>query len=208
MSSKHASRRGLSAAVDASLIVADANKQRSIPGAEWNKERAAKDASRAVREYLATLDDAAFGAASEVTPKFISPSDPAAQWTGAMRGPAFFAYANNYLIDVKLGVIMDVEASRAIRQAEIGVAKTMIERTEQHFDIKPERLAADSAYGSGANLNWLVNDKKIAPHIPVIDKSKREGRDLQSGRFYVRQGAERVHLPSRQTAHDHGQAGQ
>jgi hypothetical protein len=58
----------------------------------------------AVREYLATLDDAAFGAASDVTPKFVSPSDPAAQWTGAMRGPAFFAYANNYLIDVKFGV--------------------------------------------------------------------------------------------------------
>ena len=90
-----------------------------------------------------------------------------------MRGPAFFAYANNYLIDVKFGVIMDVEASRAIRQAEVGAAKTMIERTEQRFDIKPEWLAADTAYGSGANLNWLVNDKKIAPHIPVIDKSKR-----------------------------------
>src|SRR5205823_9551648 len=75
-------------AVDASLIAADANKQRSIPGAEWSKECAAKAASRAVREYLATLNDAAFGAASEVRPKFISPSDPAAQWTGAMRGPA------------------------------------------------------------------------------------------------------------------------
>ena len=60
-------------------------------------------ASRAMKEYLATLDDAAFGAASEVTPKFVSPSDPAAQWTGAMRGPAFFAYADNYLIDVKFG---------------------------------------------------------------------------------------------------------
>ena len=120
------------------------------------------------------LYDAAFGAASGVTPKFVSPSDPAAQWTGAMRGPAFFAYANNYLIDVKFGVIMDVEASRAIRQAEVGAAKTMIERTEERFDIKPERLAADTAYGSGANLNWLVKDKKIAPHIPVIDKSKRE----------------------------------
>ncbi len=161
-------------AVDSSLIVADANKQRSIPGSEWSKELAAQAASRAVKEYLATLDDAAFGAASSVTPKFVSPSDPAAQWTGAMRGPAFFAYANNYLIDVKFGVIMDVEASRAIRQAEVGAAKTMIERTEQRFDLKPERLAADTAYGSGANLNWLVNDKKIAPHIPVIDKSKRE----------------------------------
>jgi len=161
-------------AVDASLIAADANKQRSIPGKDWDKNRAPEKASRAVKEYMTTLDDAAFGAASEVTPKFVSPSDPAAQWTGAMRGPAFFAYADNYLIDVKYGIIMDVEATRAIRQAEVGAAKTMIERTEERFDIKPQRLAADTAYGSGPNLNWLVKDKDIAPHIPVIDKSKRE----------------------------------
>jgi transposase len=161
-------------AVDASLIVADANKQRSVPGKDWDKNRNPEGASRAVREYLATLDDAAFGAASDVTPKFVSPSDPAAQWTGAMRGPAFFGYADNYLIDVKFGIIMDVEASRAIRQAEVGAAKTMIERTEERFGVKPERLAADSAYGSAANLNWLVTEKKITPHIPVIDKSKRE----------------------------------
>jgi transposase len=161
-------------AVDASLIVADTNKQRSIPGSQWSKQLDAQAVSRAAKEYLATLDDAAFGAASTVTPKFVSPSDPAAQWTGAMRGPAFFAYADNYLIDVKFGIIMDVEASRAIRQAEVGAAQTMIERTEARFDIKPQRLAADTAYGSGPNLNWLVNDKNIAPHIPVIDKSKRE----------------------------------
>jgi hypothetical protein len=161
-------------AVDASLIAADANKQRSIPGKDWDKTRDPETASRAVKEYLATLDDAAFGAASDVTPKFVSPSDPAAQWTGAMRGPAFFAYADNYLIDVKLGIIMDVEASRAIRQAEVGAAKTMIERTEERFGLKPERLAADTAYGSAATLDWIVNEKRIAPHIPVIDKSKRE----------------------------------
>jgi transposase len=161
-------------AVDASLIAADANKQRSTPGSQWNKELDAHAVGRATREYLARLDDTAFGAASEVTPKFVSPSDPAAQWTGAMRGPAFFAYSDNYLIDVKSGIIMDVEASRAIRQAEVSVARTMIERTEQRFDIKPERLAGDTAYGSGANLNWLVNEAKIAPHIPVVDKSKRE----------------------------------
>jgi hypothetical protein len=136
-----------------------------------------------VKEYLAILDDAAFGAASDTTPKFVSPSDPAAQWTGAMRGPAFFAYADNYLIDVKFGVIMDVEASRAIRQAEVGAAKTMIERTEERFDIKPEWLAADTAYGSAATLNWLVNEKQIAPHIPVIDKSKREDGSLSRDDF-------------------------
>ena len=161
-------------AVDASLIIADTNKQRSIPGPQWSKELDTQAVSRATKEYLATLDNAAFGAASEVTPKFVSPSDPAAQWTGAMRGPAFFAYADNYLVDVKSGIIMDVEASRAIRPAEVGAAKMMIERTERRFDIKPTRLAADTAYGSGATLDWLVNGKKIAPHIPVIDKSNRE----------------------------------
>jgi transposase len=161
-------------AVDASLIAADANKQRSIRGKDWDKNHAPEKASRAVKEYLATLDAAAFGAASDKVPKFVSPSDPAAQWTGALRGPAFFAYADNYLIDVKVGIIMDVEASRAIRQAEVGASRTMIERTEECFDIKPKWLAGDTAYGSGKNLNWLVNDKDIAPYIPVIDNSKRE----------------------------------
>src|SRR5262245_57255862 len=71
-------------AVDASLIAADANKRRSIPGTKWNRDIDPQQASRAAKEYLATLEDASYGAASLVTPKFVSPSDPAAQWTGAM----------------------------------------------------------------------------------------------------------------------------
>ena len=161
-------------AVDASLIEADANRQRSIPGIEWKKQLDPAAARRAVKEYFATLNDAAFGAATEVQPKFVSPSDPAAQWTGALKGPAFFAYADNYLIDVRYGVIVDVEASRAVRQAEVGAARTMLDRTEERFGLKPQRLAADSAYGSAPMLNWLVEEKRITPHIPVIDKSKRE----------------------------------
>jgi hypothetical protein len=69
---------------------------------------------------------------------------------------------------------MDVEASRAIRQAEVGASQTMIERTEASFGIKPDWLAADTACGSAPNLNWLVNQQGIAPHVPVIDKSKRD----------------------------------
>src|SRR3990170_532581 len=170
-------------AVDASLIEADANKQRSVPSHEWRIEDIPVRATQAVRDYLATLDDAAFGAASDVVPKFISPSDPAAQWTGALRGPAFFAYAINYLIDTANAVILDVEASRAIRQAEVGAARTMLDRTQDRLGLKPERLAADTAYGSAANLGWLVNDKKITPHIPVIDKSRRNDGTLSRADF-------------------------
>ena len=127
-------------AVDASLIAADANKQRLIAGQDWRRDRDPKRSSRAVKEYLATPDETAWGAASEVVPKFVSPSDPAAQWTGAHKGPAFFAYSDNYLIDVKIGVIVDVEASRAIRQAEVGAAKTMIERQRSASALSPSGL--------------------------------------------------------------------
>jgi transposase len=120
-------------AVDASLIAADANKCRSTPGDKWSHDIDPTRARRAVQDYLANLNDPAWGRATDVVPKFIAPSDPAAQWTGALRNAAFFAYADNYLIDVKFGIIMDVEASRAIRQSEVGASQTMIERTEKTF---------------------------------------------------------------------------
>src|SRR5262249_12948908 len=72
---------------------------------------------------------------------------------GPSKGPAFFAYANNYLIDVKVGIIVDVEATRALRQGEVEAAKTMIDRTEERFGLRPERLVGDTAYGAGANLD-------------------------------------------------------
>src|SRR5476649_1623678 len=186
-------------AVDASLIAADANRQRSIAGQDWHKDRDPQTASRAVKEYLATLDDTAWGAATDVVPKFVSPSDPAAQWTGAHKGPAFFAYSDNYLIDVKFGIIVDVEASRAIRQAEVGAARTMIERTEERFGLKPERLIGDTAYGAAPMLNWLVEEKGIAPHIPVFDKSKRDDGTFSRGDFRYDPTSDVYHCPAGKT---------
>jgi transposase len=170
-------------ATDASLIKADANKQRSAEQSEVVDWDAMATTRRSVREYLDTLDDAAWGAASEVKPKFISRSDPAAQWTGALKGHAFFAYAANYLIDLDHAVIVDVEASRAIRQAEVGAARTMIERTRDHFGLYPAWLAADSAYGSAEMLGWLVYEQGIEPHIPVFDKSGRDDGTFERAAF-------------------------
>jgi len=156
-------------AVDASLIQADASDRNRVKGTAGLPPEAA---GRAVEEYLAVLDDAAFGAASEVTPKFIAPADPATRWTAAHRGPAFFAYSTNYLIDVDNAIIVDVEATTAIRQAEILAAKRMIERSMERFDLHLARLIGDTAYGSEM-LNWLVHEHGIEPHVPVFDKSKR-----------------------------------
>jgi len=198
---------GESFAVDVSLIQADANKQRSLPGDDWHLGDIPINAPRAVQDYIATLDDAAFGAASAKQPKFISPSDPAAQWTGALREPAFFAYADNYLIDNDNAVIVDVEASRAIRQAEMGAARTMIERTMDYFGLYPESLAGDTAYGAADMLGWLVYEHGIEPHIPVFDKSKRRDGTFSREDFHYDVDEDRYICPNGKTLKQYRQAG-
>ena len=126
-------------AIDASLIKADANRQKGIDG---EKGLPTEATGRAVEEFMAVLDDAAFGAATDVVPKFVSPADPAARWTGAHGGQAFFAYSTNSLIDVENAIIVDVEATTAIRQAEVLAAKRMVERSIGRFDLYPARLLA------------------------------------------------------------------
>jgi transposase len=156
--------------VDASLIKADANREDGIEPERWSPE---DHASRATTEYLETLDDAAFGAATPVQPKYVSPVDPAARWSAADRGKAHFLYSANYLVDLENAVIVDVEATAPIRQAENRAARDMVARTLDRFGLYPERLVADTAYGGAETLAWLVHKQGIEPHIPVIDKSSR-----------------------------------
>ena len=100
---------------------------------------------------------------------------------------------------MKFGVIVDVEASRSIRQAEVGAAKTMIERTEERFGLKPERLVGDTAYGAAPMLNWLVEEKGIAPHIPVFDKSKRDDGTFSRSDFRYDPTSDVYHCPAGKT---------
>jgi transposase len=134
-------------AVDASMIVADAHRRRGVA----KVEDLDPISSRAVGEYPPVMDDAAFGGATPVEPKAISPTDPAARYTASANSVAGYAYSDNYLIDLKHAVIMDVEATTPVRQAEVTAAKTMIDRTAEQFDVTPSRLVADGGYEPAAN---------------------------------------------------------
>jgi transposase len=172
--------------IDASLIKADVDKKKRAPGDQsiaWPK---AEDASRAVREYLKALDaarngeedkgvdngGASGGGNRRKPPKEVSLTDPQAAWIARPGIDPFFAYEANYLIDNRAGIIVDAEGTRASRTAEIAITATMLERVKRCFNVRPQRLAGDSAYGAARLLKWLV-DRKITPHIPVWDKSAR-----------------------------------
>ena len=175
---------GAGFAADASFIRADANRARGVPGdqaPQWHEP------SRAVREYLDGIEkDNPVAADNEEPPspgRHVSLTHPTAHWTAAPGGPPQYGYSTNYLIDLKAGIIVDVEATPAHRTQEVESTKTMIERVEQRFGLKPDRLVGDTAYGTAPMLDWMVKDKGIAPHVPVWDRTERKDGSLSSNEF-------------------------
>jgi transposase len=170
--------------VDASLIKADVDKKKRVPGDRAVSWPNAEEASHAVREYLAALDatrsdeESGDGGGSSTRgnrrkpPKEVSLTDPQSTWVARPGIDPFFAYDANYLIDNKAGIIIDAEGTRANRVVEIAVTQTMMERVGRRFGLRPRRLAGDTVYGAVRLLKWLV-DRSITPHIPVWDKSAR-----------------------------------
>ena len=188
--------RGEGFATDASIIKADAQRQRGVSGEQpidWGNP---DETTRPVREYLAALEKENDPGAP---PKAISLTDPSATWTAAPGGPAFYAYSTNYLIDLKAGIIVDVEASAVNKAAEVEATRTMINRVETTFGITPERLVGDTNYGSAAMLGWLVGEKQIEPHIPVLDKSERQDGTLSRSDFEWNEQANEYRCPAGKT---------
>jgi transposase len=171
--------------VDASLIKADVDKKKRVGGDQPIAWPMTGETSRAVREYLTALDAArsdeesgdkdgggsSGGGSRSKPPKEVSLTDPQATWVARPGVDPFFAYDANYLIDNKAGVIIDAEGTRANRSVEIAVTQTMIDRVRRRFDLRPQRLAGDTAYGAVRLLKWLV-DRSITPHIPVWDSRR------------------------------------
>ncbi len=158
-------------AVDASVMEADASRYHGVAPDEldWTEEQRQKGA---VKDYLAALGETPLDPKRKM-PKVISPSDPSSAWTAKANKRVQFGYGLNYLIDNAHAIIVDVGATPARTYDEVAATRTMILRTKRRLGLKPKRLAADMAYGTGRFLGWLVS-QRIAPHIPVWDKSQRD----------------------------------
>ena len=164
--------KGEGFAVDASVMEANASRYhgKAPDEIEWAEP---EHQTRAVKEYIAGLEAETEPNPDRKPPKVISPSDPCSAWTAKANKRVQFGYGLNYLIDIENAVIVDVEPTPARTYDEVEATKTMLDRTERRFALKPKRLAADTAYGTGRFLGWLVG-RGIAPHIPVRDMSERE----------------------------------
>jgi transposase len=156
-------------AIDASIVKADANRQRHHDDDDLDQ--------------------------SIPPAKRVSQTDPAARWTAARGGPAFYAYSTNYLIDIEAGFIMDVEPTPAYRPDEVKATRTMIDRVEARFSLKPGRLIGDTAYGSAEILGWMVDEKAIEPHVPLWEKGERSDGTFSRSDFIFDPAADTYTCP-------------
>ena len=179
-------------ATDASVIEADASRYKGVAGTDPIDWADPKRQTRAVREYLASLDPQPDE--TRAIPKVVSLSDPGSAWTAKANKRVQFGYGLNYLIDNQHAIIVDVEATPARTYDEVAATRTMVERTAKKLDLKPRRLAADTAYGTGKFLGFLA-DHGIAPHVPVWDKSQREDGTLSRAEFTYREAEDRYICP-------------
>lgn len=172
--------KGEGFAADASVIEADASRYhgKAPDEIDWS---APERQTRAAAEFLAGLDDEDPDADRQL-PKVVSPVDPCSAWTAKANKRVQFGYGLNYLIDIENAVIVDVEATPARTYDEVVATKTMIKRTAERLGLKPERLVADTAYGTGKFLRWLIGTG-ITPQIPVWDKSTRQDGTLSRADF-------------------------
>ncbi len=155
--------KGEGFAIDASVTQADASRYhgKAPDEIDWSvPERQ----TRAVAEFLTALDDNP--EADRKLPKVISPVDPCSAWTAKVNKRVQFGYGLNYLIDIDNALIVDVEATPARTYDEVAATKTMITRTEERLGLKPDRLAADTAYGTGKFLGWLMRVSAAALRLP------------------------------------------
>src|SRR3977135_1145174 len=173
--------KGEGSAVDASVREASASRYHGKAPDEIVWAEPARQ-TRAVKEYLSGLEAEAELNPDRKPPKVISPSDPCSAWTAKANKRVQFGYGLNYLIDIENAVIVDVEATPARTYDEVAATKSMIERTDKRFGLKPKHLAADTAYGTGKFLGWLIG-AGITPHIPVWDQSTREDGGTLSARI-------------------------
>ena len=163
--------KGEGFAVDASVMEASASRYRGKAPDEIDWSLPERQ-TRAVAEFLAAFEDED-PEADRKLPKVISPTDPCSAWTAKANKRVQFGYGLNYLIDTENAIIVDVEATPARTYDEVAATKTMIMRTTERLGLKPARLAADTAYGTGKLLGWLV-EAGITPHIPVWEKGVRD----------------------------------
>jgi transposase len=162
--------QGKHLSVDGSLIEANAAKESRIPREQLEE---AAQVHQTVRQYLQEVDQQNPVEEPVHEQDQVSTTDPDSTYITKGGTPARLAYYDNYLVDNQSCIIVGVQATAARMSQETVAAQDMLTRFAQWRGRAPESLAADTTYGNGEFLQWLV-DRSITPYMRTRDSIHRK----------------------------------
>ena len=162
--------KGEDLSVDGSFVEANAAKESRIP-----REQLAEAAQvhHTMRQYLVELERQNPVEEPVHQQDHVSTTDPDSTYATKGGTPARLGYYDNYLVDNHSCVIVGVQATAARMSQETVAAQDMIARFAQRRGREPESVAADTTYGNGEFLQWLL-DRSITPYMRTRDSIHRK----------------------------------
>lgn len=163
--------RGDNLSVDGSFVEANAAKESRVPREQLTE---AAQVHGGVRQYL---EEVAQQNPVEEEPVHeqdkVSTTDPDSTYATKGGTPARLGYYDNYLVDNASCVIVGVQATAARMSQETVAAQDMLTRFAHWQGREPESVAADTTYGNGEFLQWLL-DRGITPYMRTRDSIHRK----------------------------------
>src|SRR5499427_1474403 len=162
--------QGTHLSVDGSFVEANAAKQSRIPREQLVE---VAEVHHTVRQYLKEVEEQ--NPVEEALPQQdqVSTTDPDSTYATKGGTPARLGYYDNYLVDNHSCVIVGVQATAARMSQETIAAQDMITRFGQRQGREPASIAADTTYGNGEFLQWLL-DRGITPYMRTRDNTLRK----------------------------------
>ena len=161
---------GKDLSVDGSFVEANAAKESRVPREQLAE---AAQVSHTVRQYLVELEQQNPVEQPVHSQDQVSTTDPDSTYATKSGTPARLGYYDNYLVDNDSCVIVGVQATAARMSQETVAAQDMLTRFAQWLGREPESVVADTTYGNGEFLHWLV-DRGIAPYMRTRDSIHRK----------------------------------
>ena len=162
--------RGDQLSVDGSFVEANAAKESRIPREQLVE---AVQVHQTLRQYLQDLEQQNPVEEPVHEQDQVSTTDPDSTYATKGGTPARLGYYDNYLVDNHSCVIVGVQATAARMSQETVAAQDMLTRFAAWQGREPESVAADTTYGNGEFLQWLV-ERTITPYMRTRDSIHRK----------------------------------
>ena len=128
-----------------------------------------------IQKDLELLEKAVADREDGAKDRLVSPIDPDAR-AGKKTHKSWAGYKGHMVVEEESEIITAIETTPANRP-DGGELGPLLRQQEAAFDLVPQEISGDKAYGTGANMD-ILQSKQVTGYLSLIEKYNRVGPNL------------------------------